>query len=65
MTMETGKRMVPFTYDENGLCEIQDPKALEVIAAGGVEASGLFCKVNSGNCVSGCACKSASEPKVS
>lgn len=49
----------PFVYDENGLCEVHDPRALEMLGAGGVQAAGAVCKVNSGNCVSGCACKSS------
>ena len=54
------KKNYPFAYDENGLCEVVDPRALEVMSAGGLQASGLACKINSGNCVSGCACKEAS-----
>jgi len=56
---QRGKDSYPFVYDENGLCEVRDPRAIEMLGAGGAQASGTVCKVNSGNCVSGCACKAS------
>lgn len=49
-----------FTYDENGLCEVKDPSVLDVLSTGGRVIAGAGCKVNSGNCVAGCSCKSES-----
>lgn len=51
-----------FTYDENGLCEINDPNVLDVLSTGGRVVAGAGCKVNSGNCVAGCACKT--DPQI-
>lgn len=41
---QRGKDCYPFVYDENGLCEVRDPRAIELLGAGGVQASGAVCK---------------------
>jgi len=31
---QTAETNHPFVYDENGLCEVRDPRALEMLGAG-------------------------------